>query len=120
MPETSVDPHAELVCPLPVLRRTWPEDAGERGPLLVHHCGSQLFVERVGCTYLLAGGECDGAPDVWKVTCLNGHVLLLGDDDGNEELIPFDLPLVQEALEGIGVIAKAGGGIALRAEEVDQ
>lgn len=107
----------ELVCPLPVLRFIWPDEPdGERGEIAVHHCGEQLFVNHIESRYLLAGGECDGCGPTWEVTCGNGHTLLLPDYEGNDNFaeVPFDAALVQEALDGLGVVVKGGGVMNLK------
>jgi hypothetical protein len=123
MVETPVDVYADLLCPLPVLRFTWPDDPmAERGPLAVHHCGSPLHVEHTRYNALLAGGEMEISAG-WRVICEGGHTLLLPDDEDNDNLdqLIFDVALVQEALEGIGVVAKGGGGLDLRdVEAVDR
>ncbi len=106
--ETTHDEFAELCCPLPAIRQDIDTDE-----LMEHHCGERLFVERLGGSYLLAGGECEG-DTTWKVTCANGHVLVVDDHEGNDRSIPFDAAIVQKALEGIGVVASGGGGMAFK------
>lgn len=119
---TERDEWADLCCPLPVLRFTWSDDpAAERGPVAVQHCGQPLHVEHTRTTYLVAGGEMEVAGPSWQVICEGGHVLLVPDDEGNDNIdeLGFDVALVQEALVGIGVVASGGGPIVFKESSAD-
>lgn len=104
--------YAELRCPLPVIVLAPSDDANDTPT--DQPCGEQLFVNHTDSRYLLAGGECEGAPPRWEVVCGNGHVLLVPDCGGNDWAVPFDLATVQRCLLDIGVSADGGGPIDLQ------
>lgn len=110
----AVDEYAELVCPLPVIRLSNPDDGDSFAQ--IGACGEALHVDHVTSNDLMAGGEIDIAT-TWTVECRGGHTLLLPDYEANDPCseLGFDavLGLVQEALESLGTTAKGGGGMAL-------
>jgi hypothetical protein len=90
---------AERHCPLPVVRKRLDEE-GEHYELAVERCDAPLHVSYERMNNLLAGGEGDGCGETWKVECGNGHVLVVPDHEGDDDMgaIPFRLGLAEEAL----------------------
>jgi hypothetical protein len=83
-----------LTCRLPVVRLHYAEDDTEI--LTVEPCGEDVFYtgRDGGAFYRFENdGSNDGPPDdmpkSWKVECVNGHVIFMSDDEGNEREIPF-------------------------------
>lgn len=106
----NVVPHA---CQMPVVRTNGYDDNGEQRPV-VEVCGEGLFVS-YDTAHSLDGGEYgDGLGymvPAWKLECLGGHVLLVGDFEDSE--VPLTPELVIMALQYIIPPEVFGAGVAL-------
>lgn len=95
-----------VLCPLPVLRKEY-QEAADDYLVSPFPCGADLFVEVESSEVLLAhgpsldGGDCG---PYWKVSCQNGHVLVVADHGGDDNFrhIALDWSLVREQLDALG------------------
>jgi hypothetical protein len=71
-------------CALPVIRLQWDDDADEYHRI-VEPCGEKLYLETADSEWVDADGPAGTDGSTWKLACLNGHVLLVPDDGGNEQ-----------------------------------
>lgn len=96
------------LCPMPVLRRD--HDAQEPGGEAAYHvvtCGAALILDRTIESGPLGADRADaGGIEWWEVKCLGGHVILMPDDEGNGDEVPYG----EMGAAGVGMVLTALAG----------